>query len=252
MGGAAFVQQNVNFADAAFPGLQIKDQLVLVDGNLASVRYFFQATANGHFAGLPPTGNKIEVTGGETFLYDENALLYRLITVEPLDKIILEVEGVTKINAFQDITTLENPQMPFSYRKKIKNIASTLDKNFNLRQTALNTAFVSPNIIADADGTISHGTQALLDHFENLLSSFPDLLAHDEYILSDGHYASTEIIWQGTRNGTFTATNGTVVPPNGKMYRVRGMRWVEFNDEGLMTKFMESHNNDDFLTQAVS
>jgi hypothetical protein len=112
IGGAAFVQQNIDFADAAFPGLQIKDQLVLVDDNLASVRYFFQGTANGHFAGLPSTGNKIEVAGGETFQYDENALLYRLIAVEPLDKIVLEVEGVTKVNTFQDITTLSNPQTP--------------------------------------------------------------------------------------------------------------------------------------------
>jgi hypothetical protein len=221
-----------------------------VDCNLASVRYFFQGTANGHFAGLPSTGNKIEVAGGETFQYDENALLYRLITVEPLDKIVLEVEGVTKSTPSR-ISPPSPTHKPLLLPRQNQEHRQHTRQNFNLRQTALTTAFASPNIIVDADGTISHGKQALLDHFETLLS-FPDLLAHDEYVLSDGHYASTEIIWQGTRNGSFTATNGTVVEPDGKMYRVRGMRWFEFNDEGLMTKFMESHNNDDFLTQAVS
>jgi hypothetical protein len=75
------------------------------------------------------------------------------------------------------------------------------------------------------------------------------MLAHDEYVLADGHYAATEFLWQGTRKGDFTASNGTVVPPDGKSYQVRGFRWFKFNDKGLVTKFWEVYNNNDFLTR---
>jgi hypothetical protein len=63
MGRQAFVDQNLNFANANFPGLQIKDQLNLIDGNLASVRYWFQG-----ISGM--TGKKLQVAGGKSFVYD--------------------------------------------------------------------------------------------------------------------------------------------------------------------------------------
>jgi hypothetical protein len=64
IGGAAFVQQNIDFADAAFPGLQIKDQLVFVDDNLASVRYFFQALRMGISRGCRPRGTRSRLRAG--------------------------------------------------------------------------------------------------------------------------------------------------------------------------------------------
>jgi hypothetical protein len=143
--------------------------------------------------------------------------LHRLITVEPLDKIGEQVAGMLEVDVFDDITLLPNPQTSLKYRERIKNIAAMFDKNFNEGRTEENARLVSEDVELDADGVISKGRQALINHFENLRKCFSDLLAHDEYVPADRHWASTEVIWQGTRNRSFMETNGTNVAPDGRM-----------------------------------
>lgn len=251
MGRESFVQGLERF-DGPFPGLQIKDHIRLVDGNVGAILYYFQGTQTGEFNGIPAAGNKIEAPAGELMTFDEQALLQRLITIEELDRLEMEAAGTIKIDSFQNIPLISNPQTSEGYRAKIKEAASMLHKNFNTGKSDLNAALATADVMINADNVMLQGSQALVDHFNAYNTSFPGLLAYDEYILSDDHYAAVEFIWEGTRNGSFTASNGTVVPPDGMIYRVRGFWFIGFNDAGLMTSFVEVHNNNDFLTQVVN
>lgn len=75
----------------------------------------------------------------------------------------------------------------------------------------------------------------------------PDLILHDEFVIAQGNWAATEYIFQGTRNGTFTMVNGTEIAPNGAQYRARGMRFMRFNDDGLVDLFWQAADNDIFV-----
>jgi predicted ester cyclase len=52
-----------NFLRSAFPDMKITDEDVICEGDLAAVRWTFNATHLGEFFGVPPSGRKVEITG---------------------------------------------------------------------------------------------------------------------------------------------------------------------------------------------
>jgi len=52
-----------NFLRSAFPDMKITDEDVICEGELAAVRWTFNATHLGEFFGVPPSGRKVEITG---------------------------------------------------------------------------------------------------------------------------------------------------------------------------------------------
>jgi predicted ester cyclase len=52
-----------NFLRSAFPDINITDNDVVCEGELAAVSWTFTATHLGEFFGVPPSGRKVEITG---------------------------------------------------------------------------------------------------------------------------------------------------------------------------------------------
>lgn len=249
LGRAPFVKGLLSF-DGPFPDLQIHDAIHVVDGNVASQLYYFQGTQDGEYNGQAATGRKIEILNGEIFNMDQNALLSRLISVNELDFVQLQITGQQNITTFQNITllTADNQQTSAAYRAKIRMAAAQFNANFNQGKAGANKRLARADVTVTTDRGVSSGRDALVALFTRYRSALPDLLAHDEYVLADGHYAATESLWQGTRTGPFHATNGTTVPPDGLSYRTRVLRWFKFDDAGLVTHVWQVATNDDFLT----
>jgi len=250
LGRAAFVNELLSF-DGPFPDLQLYDVLRLNDGNTASILFYLHAHQTGAFGGVPATGNKVQAANGELFVFDEDALVSRFIGVNQLDLVGLQISGQAPVDEFRNYSLVNNPQTPQAYRDKIKTAAAQFNRNFNLGNSSAIAALAAPDVTVhpgNSNDTTTSGRQALVNLITKYKTALPDLLAHDEYVVGDGHYAAVEFIWQGTRTGPFVATNGTVVPPDGKVYRTRAFRWMEFNREGLVTTLWEVANNNDFLT----
>ena len=193
IGQKQFVNGLLSF-DSSFTSFQIHDMLHLNNGNMVSILYVFQGTQGGTFDGIPATGRKIEAWNGELMVFNDEALLSRLITVNNLNQFQLEITGAVTIDEFQNVTLASNPQTPSAYRTKIKNVAAQFNKNFNNGKTAANSALVTSNIIINTNSAILYGQNALKSHFNKYNTSLPDLLAYDEYILADGHYAAVEFV----------------------------------------------------------
>jgi predicted ester cyclase len=247
LGRQAFVNGLLSFG-VPFPDLKISDNIILIDGNTAAIFYYFQGHQTGPFNVIPASGAAIEALNGELMVFDQDVLLNRLISINEIDTVDLEITGKKIVDHFENVTLIENPQTSAEFRQKIKNIAAQFNKNFNLGNNSANAAFLAPNVEVLTDQGLQTGKDAVLNLFTRYVKSHPDLIAHDEYILGDGHFTAVEWVWQGTFTGPFLASNGSTVQPTGKSYRMRGLRWMQYDDQGLVTKVWQVTNNNDLIT----
>lgn len=56
-------KQTVTEIQAAFTGLEWPVEDTVVDGDTVAVRWTFRGTHEGEFGGIPPSGNRVEVSG---------------------------------------------------------------------------------------------------------------------------------------------------------------------------------------------
>jgi len=251
LGRANFVNTLLSF-DVPFPDLKIFDVFILVDGNIGAVFYYFQAHQDGPFGDLPATGRPMQVLNTELFMFDADARLARLITVNDLSHVQAQLTGTVPAPVFGNFTLVSNQQTSPYFRTKIKNTAAQFNNNFNANKTAMNAGLARPDVkITTGDG-VSHGTEALLALFAELEKSHPDLLAHDAYVVGDGHYVAVGFIWEGTFKGDFKLTNGTIVPPDGKAYRTWAARWFQFDDAGIVTAVWQVEDHDNMVKNVQS
>jgi steroid delta-isomerase-like uncharacterized protein len=232
-----------------FPGLQLRDRVIVVDGNVAAVNYYLQGEHKGPYGDLPATGRKIEAMSGEVFEFTPDGLMKKLTTVTELDRVADEIKGKITIDQFQPITTLPNGTSSPERRARLRAVAAAFHANFNKRRTAANAALATSDVAINADETHVTGRDALVARLKHLRVAFPDLKIRDEYVLADGDRAAVGYIMEGTQTGPYTTPDGTVMPPTGKPVHVRGVDFLMFNAAGRLRELVVVHNEQDFVTQ---
>ncbi|GFP57959.1 hypothetical protein TASIC1_0009029600 [Trichoderma asperellum] len=237
---------SAQFAQAlAFPGggirAQFLDRLIIVEGNTAAILSPSRITTN--------TSQLItQTTLAETMIFDKDALLSRIVSIGEAGLSTAQQTGEIKLPSAEPITLnpIANTSAGFTF--KIKEKAAQFNINFNKKNSSANGLLATEDVTVVSDGRNSTGRVALVNLFTRYNISVPDLVQHDEFVLGQGNWAVTEYIFQGTRNATFTMLNGTKVPPNGAQYRIRGMRFMRFNDAGLVDLFWQAADNDAFVS----
>ncbi|HEY4144368.1 ester cyclase [Pinirhizobacter sp.] len=232
-----------------FPGLQLKDRIVVVDGSRAAVQYVLQGEHKGPYAGIPATGNKIQAMSGEVFEFDKQGLMSKLITITKLDDVMGEIKGSKKIDAFENVTLLPNGNESPAYVAQVRRAASTFHKNFSTGQFDRNGPLVADNIHVNSNGTLLDGKSAFIERIKRYKIPFPNLAIRDEYVLVEGNRAAVEYVMEGTQTGPFTLPDGSVLQPTGKPVRVRGIEFMRFNQAGLLDDLITLSNGDDFVRQ---
>lgn len=232
-----------------FPGMQLRDRVIVVDGNVAAVNYVLQGEHKGPYGKLAPTGNKIEAMSGEVFEFNPAGLMKKLTTITELDRVEAGINGKVKIGTFENIVLLPNGTTSSQYRETIRATAVNFHRNFNAAKTGDNAALATDDVRINADGAPLRGRQALVDSLQRLKTAFPDMLIHDEYALADGDRAAVEYIMEGTQTGPYTMPGGAMMPPSGKTVRVRGIEFMRFDKAGLLNELIVVHNENDFMTE---
>lgn len=252
--GRAVAIRRLTNPTGPFPDIQLRDRLRLIDGGAGAVLFLVQGTQEGAFGPLPPSGNKIEVLASEFVTFDEGGLASTLLTISQPDRTIRQVQGLIDITSFQDAPLISNPQTPAPYRARIRTAAATIKTLLNKvdGQEGDIAALVTENVTVNINGDVSRGRQSFVEHFETLLRALPDLLTHDNGVVADGQYVAIDFVSQGTRKGPYLSLNGTTAQPDGRTYRVRGMRFLHFDGDGLISTYWEILTQEDFLTQVVT
>jgi hypothetical protein len=109
-----------------FPGLQMKDRIVLVDGNVASVHYILQGNQNGPYGKVPASGNKVEGMSAEFFVMNKDALMTNLLTITQLDKPEAQSRGDEQVINFQPVSLLAEKNDDAASKQRIKDAIYSL------------------------------------------------------------------------------------------------------------------------------
>jgi steroid delta-isomerase-like uncharacterized protein len=95
-GRAAFVSRIGRFV-GPFPDVKIDDQIIVVDGNCAVIRFVITGTQKGDLQTpegvIPATNKSIHVDGIEFFTFDKEGKLTDLVTVENLGQLIQQLKA---------------------------------------------------------------------------------------------------------------------------------------------------------------
>lgn len=232
-----------------FPGLQLRDRVIIVDGNVAAVNYILQGQHGGPYGKIPATGNKVEAMSGEVFEFNPEGLMKKLTTITELDRLEAEISGHIRISEFLKVTLLQNGRVSPDELRKVRARAAMFDKNFNDGHTDKNADLAARSVRINADNTVLVGRAALVEQRERLKAAFPDMQIHDEYVLADGNRAAVEYVMEGTQTGPYTLADGSVLAATGKKVRVRGIDFMAFDGDGLLRELVVVHNENDFATQ---
>lgn len=248
LGNESFVQGLLG-ANEGFSSLQFYDMIHVNDGNMAAILYVRHGETsgpsyNGHKVA---PGVKVECWNGEFMVFDQDVLLNRLITVNELDDIDLQISGQQVITSFDNIALLPTGQTSDTVRQELRATAAQFTAHFNARNVSGLKSLCSEDIAVHTFSQTTKGFSAVTDLLNQYATSFPNLLAHDECVIADGQFAAVESIVSGTHTGPFTAKNGTIVPADGKMYRTRVMRWYEFNEQGKVKNIWEVNDQNSLI-----
>ena len=226
--------------EGSFRGLKAVDIYQIVDGNIGAVLYRVHANQTGEFAGIPPQdGARMTFRGGELFVFNEDALLRNLITIEPIGQVINQLSGKTEVPAVRDQSLAANPQTSPEYRKLLRRNMTQLHKNIIQGSPEANVAYAAENVKVDDNGSMRSGRGA----FVELLSArtlgegaFPEKKFHVDHIVADGKLGVIEYVLEAIQQQEYAG-----LPPGGKA-RMRGMFFFEFDGAGTITCVTAVHD----------
>ena len=243
-GRADFVKRIERYS-VPFPGLQLKDRILVVDGNVAAVNYVSQGEQKGPFGTIAATGRKVQAMGAELMVFNNDGLMKKLLTVTESDRLLAEIKGTITIDSFENVPRRQNASKDESYRGRIRIAAGDFDRNFNDGKIDADRTMVEPGVRVNADNTLSTGPEALLAPLLVLKTAFPDMTISDEYVLVDGDRAAVEYIMDGTPTASLKLSDGSTVPPSCQRIHARGFKFMQFDNAGLLSDLIIVHNSDD-------
>jgi steroid delta-isomerase-like uncharacterized protein len=95
-GRAAFVGRIARFV-TPFPDVKIDDQIILVDGNTAAIRFVVTGTQKGDLQTpegvIPATDKPIHLDGSEFFTFNKEGKLTNLVTIENLSQLSQQLKS---------------------------------------------------------------------------------------------------------------------------------------------------------------
>jgi hypothetical protein len=112
----------------------MKDRIVLVDGNVASVHYILQGNQNGPYGKISAFGNKVEGMSAEFFVMNKDALMTNLLTITQLDKLEAQSRGDERVISFQPVSLLAVKNDSALLKQNIKGAIDDYIGYFNARK----------------------------------------------------------------------------------------------------------------------
>ena len=182
--------ENLKSLIATFHPLDILDEYHLVDGNVGAVLYHLHGRQIGEMAGIEATGKHFNVMGSELMVFDADAKLHTLYTIDELEQVISQVTGLASAAPASNITVFSNPQTSPDFRQKLRDNIALLIKKFQEGTYSNIANLATLDVAVNADGALSTGTDAVVQLFTANLDAFRDKRFHLDYVVADGKLVS--------------------------------------------------------------
>ena len=228
-----------------FPGMQLKDRIVLAQGNTVAVHYILQGYQKGKYGNFEATGNKVEAMSAEFFQMDENGLMKNLLTITQLDKLVDQIKGEKNIEQFQEVTLL--PVLVTVDKAKTTKSTDSYLRNFNARNWEALSTLLDENINVNWNGTTIQGRENCLVKFKERLIPFPDLTFQLDRSVIEGNRAAIGYTMIGKQTGNYNY-KWTEIAASNKSIQVREAQFLEFNSYGKINSIIVVSNENDIIS----
>ncbi len=243
-GADAFVDRIKRFS-IPFPGLQLRDSILVVDGHDVAVLYYMQGEHLGPFGPMEASGNRIEVLAGELFKFDQQGLMSELVTVTRLDHVALQIKGHRHVHSHQTVSLAEPVQLNPSIAANLRATA----KGLHDKLISGDFSDVAENVLVNVDGAHESGVATLRMHFNDLLTAFGDLGVEHETVLVDGDRVAIGYQLNGVHTDTWQQPSGDILAPANKRVQVRVIDFLRFDASGKLSEYVSVVNTDDIAKQ---
>jgi predicted ester cyclase len=229
-----------------FPGLQMKDRIVLVERNIAAVHYILQGHQNGPYSKIPASGNKVEAMSAEFFVMNNDAVMTNLLTITQLDKLEAQSKGNEQITDFQPVSLLTVKNDGNLPGQVIKQAIEDYLGYFNARKWDHLAGMTADNVTINWNGNLKSGKQALLSELQSRLAGIPDLTYQIDRNVVEGDRAGIAYTMIGRQTSALNI-NGIVLAPGENTVAVREGQFFQFDDEGKIIDVITVSNANDFI-----
>jgi hypothetical protein len=223
-------------AEGPLRGLKANDIYNIVDGNRGAILLQISGKQAEEFAGLPLQSHGLfNVKEAELLVFDGEALAHTSTVMTPIALMKEQMKGVIEAPPQSTISLKNNSQTSSAFRQHLRQTMARLHLNVNQGNASENGQFAVEDVEVEVDNRLSRGRDA----FVNLVAAceagqgaFPHKIYHDAEIMVDGRQGAIEYIWQSHQARPYPGipfNNGTTV-------KVRGMLFMEFDEEGLITR----------------
>lgn len=230
--------------DGPFPGLQLKDRIVIVEDNIAAVHYLLQGEQNGKYGDLAPTGNKVEAMSAEYFVMDENGLMKDLLTITQLDHLKAQIKGEETIENHQEVVLYPiDHTVP---QEVTENVTDLYLRHFNFRDWDALKSLLAEDVEVNWNGKMMEGADALMEAIKGRVSSFSNLTYQLDRSVQEGNRSSIAYTMNGTHDGVYTYKGKTYEPTQNDL-RIREAQYLEVSKNGKIQAVIVVSNQDEFL-----
>ena len=229
--------QAVTMVRTGFPDLHSEPVRVIVDGDRALYHWEGDATHGGPFAGVPPTGKPVRLSGIEIIMFnDEGKIVEHWIQVNAME--IMQQIGVIPgapdplppytpvpaVDPGRQTSPDENKQVMIRHVEEIWN-----GKNLDAADELFHPQAVTPYAPLPPG---PQGCKVIAGMFH---TAFPDFHMTVEDILAEGDLVGARFRQTGTQQGELFG-----IPPTGKQVDFEEMAVVQIADGKIVSTWFET------------
>lgn len=207
-------KQRVQMTRTGFPDLVYTVDDIIIDGDLVAIRWTLDGTNDGEYAGQPPTGNTVQVTGihihriecgliVETWNEGDGIGLYQQLGLLPPPVSATPAAAAPAVEPAASPAALAGECAVGTANENIAAAEAYLDI-WNSKDVSLFDALAQPDVVHHwGQGADTTGTAALKASTEAFITAFPDMVMTFDAFMAEGDMVLIRWTLNGTQTGPF-------------------------------------------------
>lgn len=217
--------KDISSLKGSFPGLALRDKIIIVDENQVALFYMMQGIQTGSYGAIPASGNKINVDAVEFFTMDNNALMKELLTITQLDQLERQITGKDRVEKEVNVKLMPIKKVNMEYKRLLKDRLDAYVQNFNTRDWAALTGMFGKDVTIKINGISHSGPLALINELKSVVQKIPDATYH-----------LIRNVAEGDRGAIAYEVNGIISKPGEKENAIKTLQDVK---QGIHFQFDE-------------
>lgn len=250
----AELEDSIAALRTAIPDLQTTAEIMVAQDDWVAVRMRLRGTFTNAFSGqdqlsVAPTGRPVEFVANVVYRFGADGRI-----VEQWDGFD-NLDFLAQMGVISSSPVTERPERPLypdvvdtgmsaQNRFVLRSFMASFNQgDFATIETLFKTDFTAHNPFGKLDRT------GYINDLRSLRGALPDVTMIPTQLIAEGNWTVALYRLHGTFSGNYTMTDGSSIPPTGKVLDLPIITMFRFDQIGLIAESFEEYDGLDFLTQ---